>query len=182
MIRPEFRRRLLAVLSRVLFILWAGMLGSPVILVGVILLSPLRRAQAAAGGGGDVVAVLDGLAALVGLAAIVLRNRLLDLDRLLERLPTGAPSASATDWPTAEQPGEERALQLAGRVVSRSLIIWAGADAVAVCGFAATVLSSDSTHVQLLAGLSLALLLLVLRPPLDRLKEGLDRLERDFTS
>jgi hypothetical protein len=182
MIRPEFRRRLLEVLGRVLFILWTGMLGSPVILVGVTLLSRLRRAQAAAGGGGVVVAVLDGLAALVGLAAIALRSRLLDVDRLLDRLPMDVPTAAGTDWPTAEQPGEERALQLAGRVISRSLIVWACADAVAVCGFAATVLSGEPTHVQLLAGLSLALLLLVLRPPLDRLKEGLDRIERGFTS
>ncbi len=177
MIRPEFRRQLLEALGRVLLILWIGMLGSPVILVGVAMLSPLHQAQASTGGGGVVVALLDGLAAVVGLAAITLRTRLLEVDRLLERLPDGASTAAAEGWPAAEQPGEERALRLAGRVVSRSLIIWACADAVAVCGFAATLMSGEPTHVQLLAGLSLALLLLVLRPPLDTLRVGLDRIE-----
>jgi hypothetical protein len=178
MIRPDFRRKLLEVLGRVLLFLWIGMVGSPVILVGVAMISRVHQTQAAAGGVGVVVALLDGLAAVVGLAAITLRSRLLGVDRLLERLPDGAFTTAAEGWPAAEQPGEERALHLAGRVVSRSLIVWAGADAVAVCGFAATVLSGEPTHVQMLAGLSLALLLLVLRPPLDVLKEGLDRIER----
>jgi hypothetical protein len=177
MLRAEFERDLMTTAGRTLTILWAGMVGTPLVLNLVAALVPLEGVLSGSPPPPALVNILYGLAMAAGLGSIVWRRLWTGPER-----PTVGPTAAGMRAPAGERsvgedPDEQRAIALLARYVTRLMIAWALVDTVAILGFVATVLTADPAHVRWLGGFSLALLL-AHRPSTGPLEEGLDRLKR----
>ena len=140
MIRPAFRDSLLDRSLTALRTIWIALTRPPL-------------------GGSDIAATVTPFLYAVALGAAVLAQwwrRFLAPERLLAA-PSPTPRSAAAGM-TPENESERRAHAAFGLLQKQSILIWALADAIALCGFVVSIVTGNPRHVFALAVVALVLL------------------------
>lgn len=156
MIRPAFRDALLGRSLTALRTIWVALIAAVLVDVAVALWITLTRPPL---GASDIAATVTPFLYAVALGAAVLAQwwrRFLAPERLLAA-PSPTPRTGALRM-TPENESERRAHAAFGLLQKQSIIMWALAAAIALCGFVVSILTGNPRHVFALAVGALVLL------------------------
>jgi hypothetical protein len=174
MIRPAFRDALLDRSLTALRLIWAALAAAVVLYVALALWITLTRPPAIRS---DLAVTLTPFLYAVAIVAAVLAQwwrRFLAPERLLAG--SSRPLAAPTGL-TADSDVERRALVALSILQTQSIIIWALADAIGLCGFVISLVTGNPRHAFALAAVAL-LLLGANAPTRGRLETLLTRIAR----
>ena len=182
MIRREFEQTLTGKALLGIRIIWGGMMTTPLILSLVLYLQSGEMTGSEPALDPRLVALASYLlAGAVVVAVALLRRILLDPAQVVrfdpERASTMMDPPEGLPVQTPGSAAELRALMAVGLLSSRSMIIWAVCDGVAVVGFVRALLTGDPVSGYLFC--AAGLLLVLLNPfPTGRLEEALGLIKR----